>query len=95
MDALLFGDQSHPTIGPYLRELVFFRPLSPLVSCFLADVGSRLRNTIARLPALQQQKIPPFVNLEEFIDRYTSASDVNPIMESTLLCIAQLADYLA
>ncbi|KAL1883479.1 Type I Iterative PKS [Paecilomyces lecythidis] len=94
MDVLLFGDQTDPEIIPYLRGHLSAPVDSPLVSSFLKSTSCALRRSIADLPAYLRQQLPPFASLEEFIRCYTSTPRKNAVVESTLLCVAQLADYI-
>lgn len=94
MANLVLFDASHQAMNGYLHELVFVRANSPVVSCFLVSVSCMLRSTIASLPAIQRSKLPPFTNLGEFINQYGSGGHSIPVVETTLLCIAQLADFM-
>lgn len=95
MDVLFFGDQTDPGIVPYAREILSAPAETPLVSSFLKSVSCALRCSIANLPAPQRQQLPPFANLGEFIQCYASTGRQNAVVESTLLCVAQLADYIS
>jgi hypothetical protein len=92
MDVLLFGDQA-VEVYPYLHRLLFKREHTSLLTSFLNHVTSTLRVDISNLPRLQRQKIPPLTNLLEFVELYQNSSRVAPI-ESALLCIAQLAQWI-
>ncbi|KAJ5676015.1 conidial yellow pigment biosynthesis polyketide synthase [Penicillium macrosclerotiorum] len=94
MDVLVFGDQTHEAIAAYIHDLVFVRKNPPLVACFLSSVSRMLRKSIGTLPLLQREKLPGFANLEEFINSYISKGCISPTVETTILCVAQLADYI-
>ncbi|GAD99561.1 conidial yellow pigment biosynthesis polyketide synthase [Paecilomyces variotii No. 5] len=96
MDVLLFGDQTDPEIISYLHGLLSAPVDTPLVSSFLKATSCALRRNIADLPAYLRQQLPPFASLEEFIRCYNNSDPCkNAVVESTLLCVAQLADYIS
>jgi Starter unit:ACP transacylase in aflatoxin biosynthesis len=94
VDILLFGDQSDVDVFPFIRKFLLRREQTGLVEIFLENASSALRTSIAGLSAPYRKQIPSFVNLLDFIDSYRLSSCRNAIVDSTLLCIAQLAHYI-
>jgi hypothetical protein len=93
MSFLLFGDQSLDTQG-FLAD--FCRKGNPSVlSCaFIDRVASALQDEIARLPALERLRIPPFTSLQELNQRYHTKDIRHSAIDSALLVTTQLAHYI-
>lgn len=61
---------------------------------FLEQAGSALREEIDRLPSLQRNTIPEFSTILELNKLYHAGTIKNPAVDSALLCIAQLSQYI-
>jgi hypothetical protein len=93
MSFLVFGDQSLDT-DTFLTEFCQYGNPSVLTRSFLEQAGSALREEVNLLPALQRQKIPYFNSILELNKLYHAKTVKNPALDSSLLCIAQLAQYI-
>ncbi|KAM3072173.1 hypothetical protein ACMFMG_008629 [Clarireedia jacksonii] len=93
MSFLVFGDQSLDT-DTFLTDFCQYGNPSVLTRSFLEQAGSALREEVNLLPALQRQKIPYFNSILELNKLYHAKTVKNPALDSALLCIAQLAQYI-
>lgn len=93
MAFLVFGDQSIDT-HDFLAD--FYRRGNPslLSVAFLKGAGTALSNEITRLPSHQRQQIPPFSTIRDLNERYYVSTTKCLAVDSALLCITQLANYI-
>lgn len=90
---LLFGGLGDVDSVATIHSIISKREHTPLVDAFLSQASSFLRTSFARLPP-PRQDIPPFVNLREFLAAYGQQSRRDGLVDSVLLCIAQLVSFL-
>lgn len=93
MSFLVFGDQSLDT-HTFLTDFCQHRRPSVLSRSFLEQAGSALREEIDRLPSLQRNRIPEFTTILELNKLYHARNIRNPAVDSALLCITQLSQYI-
>nr|AAR90248.1 polyketide synthase [Botrytis cinerea] len=93
MSFLIFGDQSLDT-HTFLADFCQHGRPSMLSRSFLEQAGSALREEIDRLPSLQRNTIPEFSTILELNKLYHAGTIKNPAVDSALLCIAQLSQYI-
>lgn len=93
MSFLVFGDQSVDT-HDFLAD--FYRRGNPGLSsaAFLKGAGTALSNEIMKLPSYQRQSIPPFSTIRDLNERYYVSTHKCSGIDSALLCITQLANYI-
>jgi hypothetical protein len=93
MAFLLFGDQS---LNAYECLTGFFRrtELGILSKSFLEQASSSLQNEIDRLSSVDRQRIPSFSNIQQLNEKYHGSEQKNCAVDSALLCIAQLTQYI-
>ncbi len=93
MRILLFGDQA---LDPhtYVRSQLLAGRTNPLLCLFLQRVGVAINHEIAQLSPVERKYIPSFSTIEELVDRAHSSQFYHAGIESTLLCISQLAHYI-
>ncbi|KAI9734043.1 MAG: hypothetical protein M1818_006981 [Claussenomyces sp. TS43310] len=93
MTFLLFGDQSLDTHA-FLAD--FCRRGHPSLLCkhFLNQAGAALKDEIDQLSAPERQKIPRFFTVQELNKRHFESGRRNPAIDSALLVITQLAQYI-
>lgn len=92
MRILLFGDQAlDPRV--YVQSQLVAGRTNPLLCLFLQRVSLALQREIAHLSPLERKYIPNFTTIEELVDRTHSNHIYHAGIESTLLCISQLAHY--
>lgn len=89
----LFGDQS---LDAYECLAGFSRRtnLNVLTKSFLDQAAFALQDEVDHLSPVDRQRIPPFCTIQELNERYNLASSKNSALDSALLCITQLADYI-
>lgn len=93
MSFLVFGDQSLDT-HTFLNDFCQYGRPSVLSRSFLEQTGFALREEIDRLPSLQRNRIPEFSTILELNKLYYAKNTRNPALDSALLCIAQLSQYI-
>lgn len=93
MRIVLVGDQEFGTLT-YLRGQLLGGRTSPILSSFFQRVNLALRKEIAQLSPLEAKNIPEFSTLEDLVDRTHTAAAHHVGVESALLCISQLAQYI-
>lgn len=94
MSVLIFGGNSDVNVANYLQNLLFSKSTNPLVSEFLVAVNLKLRQSFSNLPSATKSHLPPFSNLREFVNQYITNGSQNPVIDTFLLSIIQLADYI-
>ncbi|KAL8327543.1 hypothetical protein RB597_003732 [Gaeumannomyces tritici] len=90
---LLFGDQSLDTHG-FLADFYRREDQGILAKAFLDQAGEALRSEVDRLPRLERSKLPIFRNLRQLNERYHSQVLKHSGIDSALLAISQLVDYI-
>jgi len=93
MAFLLFGDQSSDTHG-FLADFCHRGNRSLLTQSFLDQAGAALKEEVDQLSALERQRVPKFSSIQELNDRYHIGENKNSAVDSALLCISQLAQYI-
>jgi len=93
MAFLLFGDQSLDT-HEFLTNICHRSNLGVLSRSFLEEVGFALREQVDQLSSLERQRVPMFSSIQELNKRYHIGGYKNSAVDSALLCITQLADYI-
>lgn len=92
MDIFAFGDQtvdSHTFLAQAL-----LRKENPFLTTFLQRTQVALRDEIQRLPRYRRDQIPQFSTIHELSRRYYASEARDPALDSTLLCISQLAHWI-
>ncbi len=92
LKVLLFGDQTGDARSTLLRVIRCKEHV--VLSAFLEKVNAVLREEVARQPRLVRDQIPEFSSILDLADRYYEKGVRNAAIESTLLCICQLADCI-
>jgi hypothetical protein len=88
----IFPDQSVDS-SPSLTELLKGRQ-SILTTLFLEKVAIALRFEISQLPSTERERVPNFSTIHELNERYHGKQVPNPALDSALLTICQLAQYI-
>ncbi|KAH0558765.1 Type I Iterative PKS, partial [Trichoglossum hirsutum] len=92
MHIFLFGDQTADQ-SSFLAKVFACKDHVLLVS-FLDRVNVALREEVARLPQVTRQRIPDFSTVQELVLRHQERGESSPAVESTILCISQLAHFI-
>ncbi|KAH0538586.1 Type I Iterative PKS [Glutinoglossum americanum] len=92
MHIFLFGDQTADQ-SSFLQKVFACKDHVLLVS-FLDRVNVALREEVAQLPRITRQRIPDFSTVQELALRHQERGEASPAVESTILCIAQLAHFI-
>jgi len=92
MHIFLFGDQTADQ-SSFLPK-VFACKDHVLLASFLDRVNVALREEVAQLPRITRQRIPDFSTVQELSLRYHERAEASPAVESTILCVAQLAHFI-
>jgi Starter unit:ACP transacylase in aflatoxin biosynthesis len=88
---LLFGDQSGDVI-PALRPLLAAKD-NPILVSFFEKAYLTLRNEVAQHPRTEHE-LPGFTSVENLLWRYSESGARSPEIESSLICIYQIASFL-
>jgi len=91
-EVLLFGDETGDFCEPL--DKLCERRRGVLFLHFIERLHWTLRDEIHKQPRHVQNQIPPFTDIPDLVKRYTESSSRNPILESTLTCIYQLANVI-
>jgi hypothetical protein len=91
VQVLLFGDQSEERLED-LRELVKVTG-NPLLTTFLQQAYLTLRDEAAHLPFVTRS-LPDFTSIDTLLWRYAESGVRHPAIESSLVCIHQIATLL-
>lgn len=91
MQILIFGDQT-ADCRTFLSA-VFRRKGDVLLNSFLEQASNAIREEISRSRGIASN-IPSFGTIQELTERYFRNGASNAAIESTLLCVAQLAHYI-
>nr|AAO60166.1 polyketide synthase I [Endoconidiophora resinifera] len=88
-----FGDQSLDT---YTCLSEFCRMGKPgiVAKAFMERAGSALRDEIESLPTVERASIPVFRTLYQLNEEYNCQTKRHPGVDSALLCITQIAQYI-
>lgn len=92
MNVLLFGDQTSDCHSN-LRK-VLHQKGNVILTSFLEKVSVALRDEVSQQPRLVQARIPDFTSVTDLVERYHEMGSPNPILESSLMCICQLANFI-
>ena len=92
MNLLIFGDQTIQQ-SDTLRGLCS-RTDSVILGSFLSSATAALRQEVDSLPRLEQPAIPPFRTPKQLIDAYYDRNLKDVRIESSMLVIAQLGEYI-
>ncbi|PVH98315.1 ketoacyl-synt-domain-containing protein [Periconia macrospinosa] len=88
-DIFVFGDETSDFREPLDKLCERRRGL--VSQHFIQRLHETLREEIHKQPRHVQKQIPPFTDIPDLVKRYRESSSRNPILESTLTCICQLA----
>ncbi|PBP24177.1 polyketide synthase 1 [Diplocarpon rosae] len=93
MAFLLFGDQS---LGVYEFLADFYQHGNPsvLALSFLDQVAAALREEVDRMSTIERQRVPYFSSIKDLNENYEVKKIKNSAVDSVLLCITQLANYI-
>ncbi len=91
-EVLLFGDETGDFREPL--DKLCERRKGVVFLHFIQRLHETLRDEVHKQPRQVQQQIPPFTNVPDLVKRYTESGSRNPILESTLTCICQLASVM-
>jgi len=89
---LLFGDETGDFREP-LRKLCE-RRRGVVFLHFVERLKETLRDELRQHPRYVQAQIPPFTDFLDLVRRYIESGSKNPILETTLACICQLASVI-
>lgn len=93
MPAVLFDDQIADLRGN-LRRLHQSRTSTVLVQSFLESASGALRDEVGKQPKSFRDKIPSFRNPFDLVERHVGSNMQNPAIESALLCVCHLANFI-
>lgn len=93
MAFLLFGDQS-PDTYTFLNDFCRRGSPSVLAISFLEKVGTALRREVIELSSLDRRRIPSFSSVQQLNDEYNKLPLKHCGVDSALLCITQLVNYI-
>lgn len=91
-DVFVFGDETSDFREPLDKLCERRRGL--VSQHFIQRLPETLREEIHKQPRHVQKQIPPFTDIPDLVKRYRESSSRNPILESTLTCICQLASVM-
>lgn len=91
MDILLFGDQSADC--RLNLERIVTRNDRVVLTALLEKVNISLREEITRQPSWVRDCVPCFSNIADLVTSYYESDSPTAILEGTLLCLCQLAEY--
>lgn len=92
MDVLLFGDQTSDC--RFALRWALQQKKNVILTSFFERVGAALRHEVSRQPRLVRNRIPEFTSIKDLLERYDELQSANPILDSTLMCICQLASFI-
>ncbi|TVY85206.1 Non-reducing polyketide synthase terA [Lachnellula suecica] len=92
-EVLLFGDETGDFREP-LKKLCDRRK-GVVFLHFIERLNETLRDEVHQQPRHVQDQIPPFTDIAELVKHYHESGKRNPILETTLACICQLASVIA
>lgn len=92
MNLLIFGDQTGQQ-SDTLRGLCS-RTESAILGTFLDLATAALREEVNRLPQHEQPLLQPFQTLSSLVDAYYDKGLKDVRLESSMLVIAQLGEYI-
>lgn len=93
MAFLLFGDQSLDT-HIFLNDFCRRGNPSVLAHSFLEKVGIALKHEIKKFSSLDRQRLPLFSSIQQLNEEYNKLPLKHCGVDSALLCITQLANYI-
>lgn len=91
-DVLLFGDETGDFREPLDKLCQHRRGLVSLH--FIESLNEVLRDEVRQQPHHVQEQIPSFTDIPDLVKRYLETTSRNPIIESILTCICQLASVM-
>lgn len=91
-EILLFGDETGDFREPL--DKLCERRKGVVFLHFIERLHDTLRDEIHKQPRHVQKQIPPFTDIPDLVKRYIESGSRNPILESTLTCICQLASVM-
>lgn len=91
-EVLLFGDETGDFREP-LQKLCE-RQKGAVFLHFIESVNEVLRDEVRRQPSHVKKQIPPFSDVLDLVKQYQDSASRNPILETTLTCICQLASVV-
>nr|BBL33417.1 putative polyketide synthase [Lachnum palmae] len=92
-EVLLFGDETGDFREPL--DKLCERRKGVVFLHFIERLHETLRDEIRQQPRHVQKQIPPFTDIPDLVKRYIESGSRNPILESTLTCICQLASVMS
>lgn len=91
MEVYIFGDQT-ADCRSFLSK-VFHHRGSLLLDCFLEQTAQAVQQEVA-IREYGFSRVPDFGTIQELSDRYYQQDVADPAIESTLVCISQLAHFI-
>ena len=91
MEVFIFGDQT-ADCRSFLTK-VFQQRGSLLLDAFLAQAAQAVRQEVA-VRGHGFSRIPDFGTIQELTDRYFKQEIADPAIESTIVCVSQLAHFI-
>ena len=91
MEIYIFGDQT-ADCRSFLSK-VFHHRGSLLLDCFLEQAARAVQQEVA-IREYGFSRVPDFGTIQELSDRYYQQDIADPAIESTLVCISQLAHFI-
>jgi Starter unit:ACP transacylase in aflatoxin biosynthesis len=90
-EVYVFGDQTADCRSFFTK--VFTRKDDVLLQSFLERAGDvlRIENKNRTHPS---SAVPPFLTIQELVDRYFRQEAKDPAVESALFCISQFAHFI-
>lgn len=91
MEVYIFGDQTADCRA--FLDKVFRRKGDFLLASFLEQACTAIREEVSSYRALTS-RFPSFGTIQELSHRYYQSGTPNAAIESTLVCLSQLAHYI-